>query len=105
MIDEAFIVLVYVFIKKLLLLQVISRYYRVFDKKVSISLGFEVKFADRMHMKCVISSKTGDQCKKSRKIRLNSELVRLLGENRVKDLLKFFEDEASKISLKTGTDK
>ena len=56
-------------------------------------------------MKCIISSKTSGQSKKDRKVRLNSDLVRLLGEKKVKDLLNFFEEEVSKGSLKTGTDK
>lgn len=55
-------------------------------------------------MNCIISPKISDQSKKRRKVRLNSDLVRLLGKKKVKDLLKFFEEEVSKGALKTGTD-
>lgn len=39
-----------------------------------------------------------------KKLRVNPDLVKLLGENRVLDLLDFFKAEADRQELKTGTD-
>ena len=40
----------------------------------------------------------------SKKLRINSDLVRLLGKSKVLDLLDFFEAEVHRQELKTGTD-
>tara|TARA_B100001121_G_C18545620_1_gene552860 strand:+ start:225 stop:476 length:252 start_codon:yes stop_codon:yes gene_type:complete len=76
-----------------------------FDIKPSINLGFELKFADRLFVTDSIKIKESKFKPISRKkIRVNPDLVKLLGKSKVLDLLDFFEAEARDKDCKTGTD-
>ena len=68
-------------------------------------LGFELKFADRKFVAKRIKKDSKEKKVISvKKLRVNPDLVKLLGENRVLDLLDFFKAEADRQELKTGTD-
>tara|TARA_Y100001968_G_C19111354_1_gene597342 strand:- start:197 stop:448 length:252 start_codon:yes stop_codon:yes gene_type:complete len=76
-----------------------------FDIKALINLGFELKFADRLFVADPIKLKTSNAKMTSRKkLKINPDLVKLLGKSKVLDLLDFFEAEALRQELKTGTD-
>ena len=70
-----------------------------------INLGFELKFADRLFVADTIKLKTSNvEVISRKKLRINPDLVKLLGKSKVLDLLDFFEAEALRQEFKTGTD-
>ena len=76
-----------------------------FDIKALFILGFELKFADRKFVTDKNARKDGNKkVISSKKLRINPDLVRLLGKSKVLDLLDFFEAEVHRQELKTGTD-
>ena len=76
-----------------------------FDIKALFVLGFELKFADRKFVTKIFDKECMDKKVISvKKLRANPDLVKLLGENKVLDLLDFFKAEADRQELKTGTD-
>ena len=52
----------------------------------------------------VKNKNTGKKSITAKKLRVNSDLVKLLGRNKVMDLINFFQAEADRHEDKTGTD-